>query len=328
MPWVAWLPTSPAEMLQDGGALAFGAGMIAALNPCGFALLPTYLALLVTGDDRADRSTAVLRALRLTAAMTVGFAAVFAVFGLVIAPVAGSAQRHLPWLSVAVGIAVMLAGVWLLAGKELPVPGRGRRPGRPVTGTMTSMFGYGITYALASLTCTVAPFLAVVVAAFRADSIATGVALFLLYAGGMGLVVGTAACAVALANGSVVRTARQLGRVVPVAGGVLLVALGSYVAYYGWWEIRVLRGEPAQDPVVEWADTVRRWLVSLVTDLGVIGFVVVLSVMVIAVLLQRAKSRRAHLTSRASRSSDPTAASHGRGSSDTSQDSSSNSGSR
>ena len=46
-------------MLTGSAALALGAGMLAALNPCGFALLPAYLTLLVTGcllytSDAAD----------------------------------------------------------------------------------------------------------------------------------------------------------------------------------------------------------------------------------------------------------------------------------
>ncbi len=35
--------------------LAFGAGLVAALNPCGFALLPAYLTLVVR-TERAGRS--------------------------------------------------------------------------------------------------------------------------------------------------------------------------------------------------------------------------------------------------------------------------------
>lgn len=31
--------------------LAIAAGMLAAVNPCGFALLPAYLSVLVLGDD-------------------------------------------------------------------------------------------------------------------------------------------------------------------------------------------------------------------------------------------------------------------------------------
>jgi hypothetical protein len=53
-------------------ALALGAGMVAAINQCGFALLPAYLSLLVIGDSTDGRRSAVGRALALTGAMTWG----------------------------------------------------------------------------------------------------------------------------------------------------------------------------------------------------------------------------------------------------------------
>jgi cytochrome c biogenesis protein CcdA len=57
-------------------APAVGAGMLAAINPCGFALLPAYLALLVTHEDRSHPAAAIGRALLLMTAMTAGFLAV------------------------------------------------------------------------------------------------------------------------------------------------------------------------------------------------------------------------------------------------------------
>ena len=59
-------------MDQGLAGLAFAAGMIAALNPCGFAMLPAYLALVVNGEQ-TSRPRAVGQALTATAAMAVGF---------------------------------------------------------------------------------------------------------------------------------------------------------------------------------------------------------------------------------------------------------------
>ncbi len=70
--------------------LALGAGLVAAVNPCGFALLPAYLSLFALGDAPRSPAVAVGQALRATLALTLGFAAVFVVFGLAVAPVAAS----------------------------------------------------------------------------------------------------------------------------------------------------------------------------------------------------------------------------------------------
>jgi cytochrome c-type biogenesis protein len=282
--------------VDDGTlALALGAGTLAAVNPCGFALLPAYLSLLLVGDDPASGPRAVGRALGLTAAMTLGFAAVFAVFGLAVAPVAAGVQQHLPWVTIGLGLALVALGVALLAGREIRLPrlrSRARSP-RPLTRSFGSMAGFGAGYALASLSCTVAPFLAVVVAGFRSDSVGVGLALFLAYAAGMGLVVGAVALATVLARDSVVRLLRRSGRWVPRASGLLLIASGAYVAYYGWWETRVLAGGDARDPVIDTAARLQRTLVDAVQAPGPSGWVLIGAVAVAATLtLRRRRAAR------------------------------------
>lgn len=269
--------------MADGSyGLALGAGLIAAVNPCGFALLPAYLSLLVVGDDQPGRARAVGRALLLTAAMSAGFAGVFAVFGLAIAPAASGIQRHLPWFTLGLGLLLVLVGGLMAAGRSvglphLParwVPARWRRRGpRPLNRSFWSMAGFGAAYATASLTCTVAPFLAVVVAGFRGDSTWTGIGLLLTYAAGMSLVVGTAAVAVALARNGIVRGLRRSAAWLPRATGAVLALAGAYVAYYGWWELRVLDGADPDDPVISTAASVQRWLADLVDSIGPRGWI-------------------------------------------------------
>jgi len=272
-------------------ALALGAGMLAAVNPCGFALLPAYLSLLVVSDSDPGRTRAVGRALTLTAAMTVGFVAVFGVFGLVISPVASSVQQYLPWVTIVIGVLVVVGGLWLLAGRSLP--GLGWRPRRPeLRRSVPAMVGFGASYAVASLTCTIAPFLAIVVTSFRTGSTWNGLQLFTLYALGMGLAVGTAAVAVALANAALVGRMRRLGKWVPKLAGGLLLVTGAYVAYYGWWETRVLAGGDVDDPIVSRAQDIQGYAAQLVNDLGPGGLTVILAALVLITLGLRALQRR------------------------------------
>jgi len=286
----------------DAFSLALGAGMLAAVNPCGFALLPAYLGIFVL-DDRPGRAAALGRAVRATAAMTLGFATVFAVFGLAIMPVAASVTGHLPWFTVVLGLALALAGVWMLFGRSLPslpVPRLRRRSARPVTDNLASMAGFGASYAVASLGCTIAPFLAVVVTAFRAGSALEGGVLFLAYAAGMGLVVGVAAVAVALARRGLLDRVRRVGSVLPrVAGGLLLVA-GAYVAWYGAWELRVLHAGAGSDPVVDGVARVQQWLASLVSSAG---WPVFAGALVVLLGLGLVRRRRAHGAANAVRTS-------------------------
>ncbi len=291
--WPTWSTGWPAEVSQGLLAVALGAGMLAAVNPCGFALLPAYLSLLIAGDQPPTRTRAVARALGLTGSMTLGFALVFALFGLAVAPVASGLQQHLPWFTVVLGLALVVLGLMLLAGRSITLPRWGRsKGGRPLTRSFTSMAGFGASYAVASLSCTIAPFLAVVVGGFRASSILEGIALFLAYAAGMGLVVGTVAVATALASGTLVGHLRRAGAWTPRAAGLLLALSGAYVGYYGWWELRVLSGADASDPVIDQATSVQQTLAGLVAAPGPVGWLLAGTVLVlVAVVAGRVRRR-------------------------------------
>ena len=56
----------------------------------------------------------------------------------------------------------------------------------------------------------------------------------------MGLVVGVTALAVALVRVSAVAGLRARGGLVPRVGGAVLLVAGAYVAYYGWYELRLV----------------------------------------------------------------------------------------
>ncbi len=88
--------------MNDRLLLALSAGTLAALSPCGFALLPAYLTLLIT---RGDDGRPVPRALLATGAMTAGFVVVFGAFGLMVVPLALSLGTALSWATVVIGIA-------------------------------------------------------------------------------------------------------------------------------------------------------------------------------------------------------------------------------
>nr|WP_246220870.1 cytochrome c biogenesis protein CcdA [Phytoactinopolyspora mesophila] len=251
-------------------ALAVAAGMLAVVNPCGFALLPAYASFLVIGDDSPDRIAAIRRALGFALAMTAGFAAVFGVFGVLLSLVSNTSgvQRFLPWFTVVLGIGLLGLGGWLIAGKNIPGMRFGVK-GPELTRSMGSMAAFGITYAIASLSCTFVPFLITVVASFRSGSFAGGLAVFGAYALGMGLVVVSVSLAVALAQTTVVTWLRKAGRLVPRIGGGLLLVAGAYVAYYGWYEIRVFRGDAVDDPVIGVGEGIQSWLSNMINSAGV-----------------------------------------------------------
>ncbi|WP_059019369.1 cytochrome c biogenesis CcdA family protein [Mycobacterium sp. M26] len=274
--------------------LAFAAGLVAALNPCGFAMLPAYLALVVNGDD-AGRLTAVGRALFATLAMALGFLAVFATFGLLTVSVASTVQRYAPYLTVVVGTFLVALGLWLVSGRELGIgSGAARLGGRwAPTAKLGSMFGYGVGYAIASLSCTIGPFLAVTGVTARGGSLLDGLLVYVAYAAGLALVVGVLAVAVALANSALVDRMRRILPYVNRISGVVLILVGLYVGYYGIYEIRLFSaGGSAQDPVIDTAGRVQRAVAGWVYEHGGWPWVLALGLLIIAAAVVWRRRRR------------------------------------
>ncbi|GIE82105.1 hypothetical protein Aph02nite_80550 [Actinoplanes philippinensis] len=244
-------------MDYDTITFALAAGLLAAFNPCGFALLPSFLALLVAGPG------GVLRALRLSAAMTAGFVTVFGLIGVVLAVTTVPIQRHLPWAAVVTGGVLVLLGAWLLSGRELQVPLPRPAAGSPA-GSVLALYGYGASYAVASLSCTIAPFLAVTGLVSGGADLRSGVAAFVAYGVGMGLVVGLLAMLVAFAREATVRRTRAVLPWISRLSGAFLLAAGLYVTYYGWYELRLAAGGSPADPVIgavgELQGAVTTWL--------------------------------------------------------------------
>jgi cytochrome c biogenesis protein CcdA len=270
---------------QDLVGLAFAAGLIAALNPCGFAMLPAYLALVVRSTDNGA-AVAVGRAVAATAAMTLGFLAVFGTFGFLTVSLASTVQKYMPYLTVFIGIALVALGAWLLSGRELtlslPYPSSHSASTTPTT-RLGSMFGYGVGYAIASLSCTVGPFLAVTGAGVGGTSVLGRAWIYLAYAAGFALVVGALAVAVALAGSALVERMRRILPYVNRIGGAVLILVGLYVGYYGFYEIRLFTagGSPA-DPVVEAAGRLQGAIAGWVHRHGAWPWVVLLAVLLLA----------------------------------------------
>ena len=258
-------------MDQGLAGLAFAAGMIAALNPCGFAMLPAYLALVVNGEQ-TSRPRAVGRALTATAAMAVGFLTVFGLFGLLTVSAASTVQQYAPYLTLVVGVVLVALGLWLLSGRELTaLSWNSARLGSRWTPTtrLGSMFGYGVGYAVASLSCTIGPFLAVTGSSLRTGSLLDGVLVYVAYAAGITLVVGVLAVAVALANSALIDRIRRVLPYLNRISGAVLIVVGLYVGYYGLYEIRLFHGGgSAQDPIIGAAGRIQRALAGWVYQHG------------------------------------------------------------
>jgi cytochrome c biogenesis protein CcdA len=276
--------------------LAFAAGLVAALNPCGFAMLPAYLVLVVRGE-RADNSglAAVGRALAATGGMALGFLTVFGLFGALTISAGATVQRYLPYAVAVIGIVLVAVGIWLLLGRELRLlmPRFAGRRWAP-TARLGSMYGYGASYAIASLSCTVGPFLAVTAAGLRRGSLIGSASIYLAYTAGLTLVIGVLAVAAAVASSAVVSRVRRILPYINRISGVLLVVVGLYVGYYSLYEIRLQGSEGlAPDRILAAAGRVQGTLAGWVHQHGALPWVLALTVVVGGVLVGALRRHRA-----------------------------------
>lgn len=217
-------------------AYSFAAGMVAALNPCGFIMLPSFAALQLrlgrgAQAPRPSLPGRLLRPLLVGALVTLGFVAAFGLVGLPISLGAQGLLRLFPWTSLVVGSLLVALGLWLLwPGHHLVLPAatgvavpEGQGPLFP--------FAFGVAYAVASLGCTLPIFL-VVVGSSLASGLLGGLLQFLNYALGMGLMVSLVAVAMALAREAALRHLRRLLPHVERLAAIFLVLAGAYLIAY------------------------------------------------------------------------------------------------
>ncbi len=233
---------------------------MAAFNPCGFALLPAYIALIVTGtaDGRTTRLMALRRAMVFGLAMTAGFVAVFAAFGLVFVGINSALQGYvlpyMPYVTIALGAVLVALGIAMSLGHDVRVPGlrttpavlAGSAPGRAAW----SQVLYGVSFALASLSCTIGPFFAVVTQALDARNVVGTISPFVVYGAGMGTSVVLVSIAAAFAGSSVGRALRARTGLIMRIGGALMTVSGLYVVIYGLAEVLQLHGVTALEQVL------------------------------------------------------------------------------
>lgn len=261
-------------------------GMVATVNPCGFAMLPAYLSYFLGLEGRgADEPRAgVAVAMRVAVAVAAGFLAVFAVAGAAVRLTSLPVYETVPWVSIVIGLALAVLGLAMLAGYEpsvrLPRLDRGGRER-----TVRSMFVFGVSYAITSIGCTMPLFLGAVAGTMTNDSIVDGILVFAVYGLGMTVVLLALTVAIALARTSIVRRLRQLQPHVHRISGGLVTLAGAYVAWYGWQSRGLGEGRVPDSNVTrvvsDWSTSVTSWIDSV----GAVRITVVVAILLAGVLV-------------------------------------------
>lgn len=242
-------------------SLSFVRGMLAAVNPCGFILLPTYL-LYFLGLSSADTGVTkapLRRALLVSAAVSAGFLAVFLVVGLIAELFTNWVIGNAKYLTAVIGVGLVVLGVAMLFGYRLPITtpkldagGRDR--------TVRSMFVYGIAYAVASIGCTIGLFIATLFGTASREGYLAGVANVVAYGAGMALLITALTVTLSVANVGLLKVLRRGMQYVEMVAGAFVLLSGLYLLWYFWQVDLNDGGDPITGAVEEWQTRIQNFL--------------------------------------------------------------------
>lgn len=216
-------------------AYAFTAGMLATINPCGWAMLPSFVSYYLgsgqEGYEQKPLAGRLFEGLFLGLLVTAGFLFIFGTAGIVITAGLRLIVKYMPFATIFVGVALVGIGLWLLAGKSLPfsLPAlnldlRAHNP--------KSVFLFGLAYGFASLSCTLPIFLAVVGASLTINGLFGRMVMFLGYTAGMGTVLISVALSAALLKEAIIERFQTLLPYTYRLGAFLLIVAGLYLIWF------------------------------------------------------------------------------------------------
>ena len=255
-------------MIDGLFAYAFTTGMLATVNPCGFAMLPAYLSYFLGIDSTrivpASAAARVGRAIAVSLAVSIGFMTVFTIIGAIVRAGGDVLIDWAKYVTIPIGLALAGLGVAMMLGYHLPfTTPRLDKGGRDRT--VVSMFVFGISYAIASIGCTLPLFIGAALTSFTTRGTVSGMLLVLTYGAGMALVLTALTVTLALARGGLLAGLRHVLPYVERVAGVFLVLAGLYLVYYWIYNLRFdatgsTTGNGLATTVEGWSFDTQTWL--------------------------------------------------------------------
>lgn len=259
--------------------LSFGSGLLAAVNPCGFVLLPTYLMyfLGVSGRPGTQRAT-VRRALLVSAALSAGFMTVFVIVGGISRLFTDWLNQNAKYLALLIGVALVILGIAMLFGYRLPFSTPKLETGKRDQ-TIASMYIFGLAYAVSSIGCTLGPFSATVLGTIDTDGFFQGVVAVALYGIAMSLLITTLTVTLALAQGGLLKSLRTGMTYVETASAVVMILSGLYLSWYWFNDIRDKYDDDLTGRVLNWQERIAQYIDNNRLVLAIVFAVIVGSAM-------------------------------------------------
>lgn len=279
--------------------IAFGAGMLATVSPCGLAMLPGFLAYYIGVDTAAaggDRQVLRrgARALRTGGLVSVGFVTVFLGTAVVVTAGLRSVLEAVPWLAVAVGLVLVAVGLVMLAGRRVGVSLR-FNPLRTGGRGPLAMLSYGAAYAIASLSCALGALLALIGGGLTTTTTTGLLGAFGAFAAGSTTILVLLALSAGLASGGLVKALQRSSRYVSQVAGGIVVLSGIYMVAY--WAPALSGGSSNQglaSEVMPVTGTIHDFFEAHTGALGILAVATIVLVLALAARSARRTSADTH----------------------------------
>jgi cytochrome c biogenesis protein CcdA len=267
--------------LEGNFAYSFLLGIMAAVNPCGFVLLPTYLVYYLGTELRREnetRATTLRRGLSVGVAVSSGFIGLFLVVGIISRAFTTVIRDNAKYAALVIGVALIAMGVAMLFGWKLPIA----QPDISVQRKRTTwnMFLFGIVYAIASIGCTIGLLISVILGSVNRHGFISGVISIVLYGLGMGLLVTSLTVALAFARVSLVSAVKKSFRWFDKISATFVLLTGLYLSWYWLGAITDRGSDGVTSRVENWQTNVSQSL----QDIGVLRLGIVFAGVIAAAI--------------------------------------------
>ena len=219
-------------MIEGNFAYSFMLGVLAAVNPCGFVLLPAYLAYFLGVDSSSSDRAPLTRALKVSAMVSAGFLLVFLVIGTISRLFTQWIEMNAKYAGFVIGVGMIGFGVAMLLGwkPSFATPDITVRRDH----SLRAMFLFGVAYAVASIGCTIGFLTTAILGSISVHGFASGVLSIVLYGLGMALLVSSVTISMAFARTGLLKVLKRGLPYANRAAAVFIVLTGAYLSWY-WW---------------------------------------------------------------------------------------------
>ena len=211
---------------------SFLQGVVAFFAPCAVALLPGYIVAFISRNSHSNPgiSRQLYRGLKLALLSILGILVVYAIAGGLIIVAAQVLKDYLKWITMGMGVALIMVGTFMVAGKDFSFSINMNNPSNQTEAVEAFMFG--IAYAIGALGCLFPLFLVVATQAMAAPSLWLGALYIVAYFVGIsGMMIGIILLSTFAKNWLMKYLRKILPHMESLTGGLLILA-GAYVIYY------------------------------------------------------------------------------------------------